>query len=109
MSETNGRKETGMILQQLKDLNSNFYEFKGDTKTSLEKIKTSMDEIKEDTILQREKIRTIEILASNNKKKIGLVKDSVWNIKIQMAGIATGITSFLLIAKELIISLNIFK
>ena len=85
----NGRKEQGMILQQLKDIKEYMKEFKGDTKTDLTAIKTSMDKLKTDTALQGEKIRTVEIIAAVNKGKIEKVDNTVWGIRLQMMGIAT--------------------
>ena len=100
----NGRKEQGMILQQLKDIKEYMKEFKGDTKTDLTAIKTSMDKLKTDTTLQGEKIRNVEITAAVNKKSIEKVSTSVWGLRLQVAGITAFISIGVLLMKEIVMN-----
>jgi len=78
----NGKRETGMILQKLTDIDENVKELKKDVK-----------KLTGDTILQGERIRNVEILASNNKGKIEKVDNTVWGIRLQLAGIAAVVGS----------------
>ena len=74
---SNGKKEQGMILQKLIDIDINVKELKKDVK-----------KITSDTILQGEKIRNVEITTSNNKGKIEKIDNTVWGVRLQIAGIA---------------------
>jgi archaellum component FlaC len=75
--EGNGKKEAGMILQKLQDIDENVKE-----------LKNEMKYVREETILQREKIRNIEIQSSENNKQIKQIGDGLWGIRVQLAGIA---------------------